>query len=99
MAKENVPERRKLASMVSIRLAPDEEQQVRDAASSRGESVSNFLRQAGLAEATGVRRAQASIPMSEGSVTVGVTMDYVSDGHLVARPIGAGQLNVTNQAS
>src|SRR5436309_13522567 len=43
--------RRRLASMISVRLSPAEAAQVRAAAEERGVSVSAFLREAALKEA------------------------------------------------
>jgi hypothetical protein len=43
--------RRRLASMISVRLAPDELEVVRNAADERGLSVSGFLRMSALREA------------------------------------------------
>ncbi len=51
------PKNRRLAAMISVRFAPEEEETIRRAASARGESVSHFIRQAAVREArsTGVR--------------------------------------------
>ena len=46
-----VKPRRRLASMISVRLSPDEVEVVRAAADQRGLSVSGFLRTAALKEA------------------------------------------------
>lgn len=43
---------RRLASMISIRLTPDEADRVRAAASERGETLSQFVREAALNEAS-----------------------------------------------
>jgi hypothetical protein len=43
--------KRRLASMISARFAPDEEELVRQAAAERGESVSKFVRESALSEA------------------------------------------------
>jgi predicted DNA binding CopG/RHH family protein len=76
-------ERRRLASMVSVRLAPDELELVRTAASSRGLSVSAFLRSVALAEAQGGSSqtpaselpAQRSAPTVELTVLIGPNID------------------------
>lgn len=39
---------RRLASMISIRLTPDEADRVREAAAARGESLSQFVRESAL---------------------------------------------------
>lgn len=39
---------RRLASMISIRLTPDEADRVREAAATRGESLSQFVRESAL---------------------------------------------------
>jgi hypothetical protein len=43
---------RRLASMISIRLAPEEADRVRAAANERGETLSQFVREAALNEAS-----------------------------------------------
>lgn len=43
-------EKRRLAAMVSVRFTPEEQERVRAAAESAGESVSNFVRQLVLRE-------------------------------------------------
>jgi ABC-type methionine transport system permease subunit len=78
--------KRRLAAMVSVRLSADEEQAVREAAAARGESVSNFIRQLVLAE---VKPAVVA-PLSAASATsttstVGVALEYVDGGKLIAR--------------
>jgi hypothetical protein len=85
---ERREERRRLASMVSVRFSPDEEQAVRRAATARRQSVSNFIRQLVLAE---VRAAQVA-PLSAGTApstttSMGVTMEHVEGGRLIPRSI------------
>jgi uncharacterized protein (DUF1778 family) len=53
-------ERRRLASMISVRLSPEEAAVVRAAAEGQGLSVSAFLRSAALKEA---RAGGAAVPM------------------------------------
>ena len=48
---EQAKPRRRLASMISVRLAPDEAEAIREAADRDGMSVSAFLRAAALKEA------------------------------------------------
>ena len=77
-------EKRRLASMVSVRLSPEEEKAVRDAAAQRGESVSNFIRQVILAKV----RPGAVAPLSATTSTTstsGVTLEYVEGGRLISR--------------
>jgi hypothetical protein len=79
-------EKRRLASMVSVRLSPEEEKAVREAAARRGESVSNFIRQVIIAEV----RPGAVAPLSAGTTasttgTTGVTLEYVEGGKLISR--------------
>lgn len=45
------PAKRRLAAMISVRFAPEEEDLVRRAAAERGESVSQFVRAAALRHA------------------------------------------------
>jgi hypothetical protein len=78
--------KRRLASMVSVRLSPEEVRAVREAASERGESVSSFIRHVVLAE---VRPALAA-PLSAATAssvtrTVGLTLEYVEGGKLMPR--------------
>ena len=53
--------RRRLASMFSVRLAPDELEAVRNAAERRGLSVSAFLRRAALNEARADHPASVTV--------------------------------------
>ncbi|MFE9604768.1 plasmid mobilization protein [Streptomyces hokutonensis] len=79
--------RRRLASMISVRLAPEESQLVRDAAERAGVSVSAFIRSAALAAAAGAGAATlppASVDsMSQHSFSTGAQMT------LLAAPSGA----------
>jgi hypothetical protein len=59
-------ERRRLASMISVRFSPEEAAAVRDAAASAGESLSNFVRQAALMRSAG---ASPTVQLLTGSVT------------------------------
>ena len=59
-------ERRRLASLVSVRFSPTEEALVRAAAAARGRSVSGFVREAALREASPTRIRPSS---GERSVT------------------------------
>lgn len=43
-------ESRRLASMISVRVSPEEERELRSAATKRGISMSNLLREAALAQ-------------------------------------------------
>jgi uncharacterized protein (DUF1778 family) len=58
------PKNRRLAAMISVRFAPEEEAAVRQAAATRGESVSHFIRQAALRDArsTGARGRLTMLP-------------------------------------
>jgi hypothetical protein len=72
--------------MVSVRLSPEEEKAVREAAARRGESVSNFIRQVIIAEV----RPGAVAPLSASTMasttgTTGVTLEYVEGGKLISR--------------
>jgi hypothetical protein len=65
---ERKPSRR-LASMVSVRLAPEELDRIRQAAEDAGESVSNFIRRAALDRSTygAAWTATAGVAFAEGS--------------------------------
>jgi len=83
---ERREEKRRLASMVSVRLSPEEEQAVREAAAERGESVSNFMRQVVLAEV----RPRSVAPLAAATTpsrttAIGVTLEYVEGGKLMPR--------------
>ena len=60
--------RRRLASMISVRFAPEEAEQVRVAAEQSGTSLSNFIREASLAAAR--RRGVAEVLMDVASSVV-----------------------------
>ena len=55
-------ERRRLASMVSVRFSPDEAVALRQAAEAAGESLSNFVRQAALSRC---RRERPAVGVAE----------------------------------
>lgn len=55
-------ERRRLASLVSVRFSPGEEEVVRNAAAARGQSLSGFVRQAALREARPATTRQIGFP-------------------------------------
>lgn len=67
-------ERRRLASMVSVRFSPEEADRVRNAASAVGRSLSDFIRQAAL-EKTGYRTAWRSV---SGSGSLGRERTFTS---------------------
>lgn len=67
------PKKRRLAAMISVRFAPEEENIVRRAASSRGESVSHFIRLAALRAATLVLRSETAGPRSVPTLTTTTT--------------------------
>ncbi len=75
-------EKRKLASMISIRLSPEEDRSVRETAANRNESVSNFIRKAVLAQIRPV--APINQPFTQ-SVIVGQSLEVGTNGQLVAR--------------
>jgi uncharacterized protein (DUF1778 family) len=92
------PKRRRLAAMISVRFAPQEEDAIRKAASARGESVSHFVRQAALKEA---RSTSATPPLvmlhaqsmpSTGStlasaeVVAGNSLVQMGEGRTMAHP-------------
>jgi hypothetical protein len=78
--------RRRLASMFSVRLAPAEAAIVRQAAESRGMSVSAFLRSAALLEATDGHRTSTR-PMTSSGATLAITFVAGLEGADMA-PIG-----------
>jgi hypothetical protein len=79
-------EKRRLASMVSVRLSPEEERAVREAAGERGESVSSFIRNVVLAEVRPALAAPLSAATSSSVTrTVGLTLEYVEGGKLMPR--------------
>lgn len=74
------------SAMVSVRLSPEEQDLVRAEAEKRGESVSNFIRQAALGRA---RPWAATFAFNAGSSTAGsgMSIEYRGDGRLVAHDL------------
>jgi hypothetical protein len=56
--------KRRLAAMISVRFAPEEEDEIRRAALSKGESVSQFIRGTALREARSGANKAATVPIS-----------------------------------
>jgi hexokinase len=76
-------------SMLSVRLGQEEQDKVRSKAESRGESVSQFIREAVLEKcAPSVSVPFASYPTSVTATTSGFAME-AHDGVLVPKAIGA----------
>ena len=69
---------RRLASMISIRLTPDEADRVREAAAARGESLSQFVRESAL------RRTVELMGSAYVSFQVGSTLSSAMGGSLRA---------------
>jgi hypothetical protein len=90
--------RRRLASMISVRLSPDEAEAIREMADSRGLSLSGFLRMAALKEARrGETRtrpttvvAPVSVPTSLNVSEVAVTVLSMVGHQDVGKTGGAG---------
>jgi len=78
--------RRRLASMISVRFTPAEEQRVRAVAASRGLSVSRFIRQAALGRVAPPRVDPPGIPTQTRSSGTAVCWDdgRVDGGTFVA---------------
>jgi hypothetical protein len=67
---------RRLASMISVRFAPDEVESIRVAAAAQGDSLSQFVRQAALARAGHAKTNVSRI--GSGTVTgIGGTVDLL----------------------
>jgi hypothetical protein len=84
-------EKRRLASMISVRFTPAEADQVRDAARTAGGSVSDFIRRAALSAATRntgtVVQGVFGLPIgAASSTTTSVTRSAVHANELT--PIG-----------
>jgi hypothetical protein len=60
---------RRLAAMISVRFTPEEEEIVREAALTAGESLSHFIRQAALREARSRGPRTKPAPLSSLSAT------------------------------
>lgn len=97
------PRKRRLASMISARFAPEEEELVRRAAAGRGETVSRFVRESALREA---RRQIASGRMRSTAVSMpalqrtrtggfGPAGESEEDGAVIAAPMTAVLLSPT----
>jgi hypothetical protein len=56
--------KRRLAAMISARFTPEEEDEIRRAARSKGESISQFIRGAALKEARSGSNKAAAVPIS-----------------------------------
>jgi hypothetical protein len=89
--------RRRLASMISVRLSPAEAEAVRAAADERGLSVSGFLRMAALKEANrdaspkaNVRQVVLPVPPSISLCNVAVTILSVSGPQDISKVGGVG---------
>jgi uncharacterized protein (DUF1778 family) len=83
--------RRRLASMISVRFAPDEAKVVRAAAAREGQSISNFIRHAAIAHARGVFETSAFSEVFVGtdtrSVSVGGPVTSVTDSGFVGNDV------------
>jgi hypothetical protein len=62
------PRKRRLAAMISVRFTPEEEDEIRQAAQSKGCSVSQFIRETALEQARSSRKA-STVPISAISST------------------------------
>jgi hypothetical protein len=56
--------KRRLAAMISVRFTPEEEDEIRRAALSKGESVSQFIRETALKETRSGSSKAATVPIS-----------------------------------
>jgi hypothetical protein len=63
------PRKRRLAAMISVRFTPEEEDEIRQAAQSKGESVSQFIRETALQQARSSSRKAPAVPISALSST------------------------------
>jgi hypothetical protein len=87
-------EGRRLESMISVRLAPDEDARVRAEAAKRGVSVSSFLRSAALGRCDlDVEILPINQTDSSSTVGAGIAFDLGDDGHMVARPVVGAYVN------
>ena len=77
-------------SMISLRLAREEEESLRRLASERGESLSQFIREAVLEKTAPQPVAAADVSAFATSVTSGTSGIAIENegGRLIARPIG-----------
>ena len=91
-------ESRRLASMISVRVAPVEEEALREEAARRGETVSTFMRLAALSRAgiNGSGAVTVGNPTTTTSTVLlgGVTYESAPDGTL--RPRSAAGQAVVN---
>jgi hypothetical protein len=56
--------KRRLAAMISVRFTPEEEDEIRRAALTKGTSVSQFIRETALKEARSGSSKEAAVPVS-----------------------------------
>jgi hypothetical protein len=63
------PSKRRLAAMISVRFTPEEEDEIRQAARSKGESVSQFIRETALKQARSSSSKAPTVPISAISAT------------------------------
>ncbi len=77
--------KRRLNSMISVRFAPEEETDVREAAKRAGESVSNFVRMAALMR---VRPALIAVSVTRSAVQLAVAGSDGLGNQNVGAPTG-----------
>ena len=72
--------------MVSVRLRADEREMVNTEAGKRGETVSQFMRDAML-EKCGIGKPQVTTFTTTTSAVVGLSFEADESGHLVPKPV------------
>lgn len=85
MAEIMKDEKRRMASMMSVRLAPEEEELVRAAAAEKGESISTFIREAALGRCGVGASAHISFAPTT-TVSAGMAFQSGEDGIIRAKP-------------
>jgi hypothetical protein len=80
---EASPPQRRLAAMVSVRLAPEEESRLRRIAADRGESLSEFFRKAALERAGAGKMAAPQIISSATTASAGGAIEMPGGSFLM----------------
>ncbi len=94
------PKKRRLAAMISVRFTPEEEDEIRRAAQSKGTTVSQFIRETALKEARPRPRSRKAptVPVSAVSFTstgsFGGTSQMVKGNAVIEVP-GGHRLSAT----
>ena len=82
------PKKRRLAAMVSVRFTPEEEDEIRQAAQSKGKSVSQFIRETALKQARSSSSKAPTVPISAISSTSTGSFGGTSQTHTGNAVIG-----------